>query len=177
MCDGKGKFAVDSYTGRVSDLTDRKPQSMTPEAREGELQRLGTSLTISEGNVDPEESYGWEKARAHQIRSGSYEDLRQALEMLRMHDTKAWDHIVWVYGELPVEMSRHRKAVDELYIGRLSKLMPRKVRIPREHYEAERQRRIDTALEMRKGGATSEEISLEVLVPADRVDELLRKSV
>src|SRR6185312_8313056 len=89
-CDGKGKFAVDGYTGRVSDESARKPQPMAPEAVDAEISRLKSSLTISAGLTDPNEAYGWERARERQLKSGSYQHLERALETLRERDNKAW---------------------------------------------------------------------------------------
>lgn len=131
VCDGLQTIAVDSYVGRVSGQETRKPEPMTPEAREAEIQRLGTSLMVTAGTLDPNESYGWERAIASRNTQGSYRELQHALEHLRSTDHMGWEFITWVYGSgLEVEMSRRSQIRETELVGKLSQWMPSKIRLP-----------------------------------------------
>ena len=165
-CDGLKSIAVDSYTGRVADKDDRKPQPMTPERREAELARLQSSLTLSAGETDPNEAYGWERAVESRNRQGSYRELERALEWLRSDDHEGWLFITWVYGSgLDVELSPYARAREASYLGKLSDLMPSKIRLPRHLHSSLMDSKRETVRELIKKGLPLEEISELVLLP------------
>lgn len=165
-CDGLKSIAVDSYTGRVSDAQDRKPQPMTPERRESEIQRLQSALTISAGETDPNEAYGWERAVETRNKQGSYRELDRALEWLRSHDPLGWEFITWVYGSgLEVELSPYAKLREDSYVGQLSRHMPSMIRLPKHLHTSLMDAKRETVRELLKRGVTREEVAALVLLP------------
>lgn len=161
-CAGKQTIEVDSYVGRVTSSDARKPEPMSAERREAEIQRLQSSLTLAAGNVDPEEKYAWERARESRDRNGSYVELERALESLTPLDR---DFIAWVYDSgLNVEVSRASQIREAKIVGLLSERMPSRIRLPRHLHEElmdDKRRRVK---EMRRCGLTLPEISDRVLL-------------
>lgn len=173
VCEGVKTIQVDGYVGRVSSKDDKKVSSMTPEATDAEISRLKTSLALTEGKSDPNESYAWEKARERQYRSGSYRELELALENLRGSEPLVWEFLMWIYGELEVEMDRYSTVREDFAIGQLSKLMPKQINIPKLYREQIKAERLEKAKAMLKGGATIEEVAWEVMTSEKMVMDLL----
>ena len=81
---------------------------------------------------------------------------------------------MWVYGSLEPELDRYRRADEDRCIGKLSSLMPPKIRIPRREQERLKAERTEKARELAKSGASVEEISHIVLMSERSVQDLLR---
>lgn len=177
VCEGVKTIQTDGYVGRVSSKDDKTPDTMTPEATDAEISRLKTSIALSEGRADPNEKYGWERARERQYASGSYRELELALEVLRDREPLVWEFLMWIYGPLEVEMDRYSTVREDFAIGQLSKLMPRQINIPKPHREQMKAERMEKARVMLKAGATIEEIAWEVMAPERLVQDLLKKGV
>ena len=172
-CDGLKMIAVDSYTGRVTDSDARKPQPMTAERREAELQRLDSSLTISAGRTDPNESYGWERAVEARNKQGSYPELERALERLRWFDPLGWEFLTWLYGSgLTIQASRGSEIREAELVGQLSQWMPPKIRLPyRLHNELmdDKRRRVR---EMLRCNLSLDEIAERVLLSVKTLERM-----
>lgn len=168
ICDGLQTIAVDSYTGRVADKDDRKPQPMSPERLDAEIRRLQTPIN------DPTESYGWEKAVESRNRQGSYRELEKALEWLRSHDETGWEFITWVYSSgLEVELSSWAKLREDGYIAKLSDHMPRgRVKIPKRLHTDLMDRKRKTVRQMLKLGISKPEIANVVLLSEKTIEKL-----
>jgi len=176
-CEGLGRLAYDSYTGRVAGSDARKPDPMTPARTEAELQRLSLSLKLSEGEIDPNEAYGWERAIERRDRGASYRELSRALERLRSEDGVGWDFIVWIYGcGLEVELTPGAKAWEERLVARLAELMPSRIRIPKHLYEELKERKRLTAISLSQEGLEVSEIADAVLLPEHVVQQFIGKS-
>lgn len=174
VCEGRKRIEWDSYVGRVAGSEERRPAPMSPEQREAELARLGTSLRLSEGRVDPDESYGWERALQRRNRTGSYRELEQALQVLRAKDPRGLDFLLWIYGSgLNVELSDASKLVEERYIGLLAQRMPARIKLPYHLARdlAERKERLVLALS--RDNVAIDEIAEAALLSARSVQRIL----
>ena len=167
-CDGKGKIALDGYVGRVASSDDRKPEPMSPERREAELAKLKAELAID----DPEESYGWERARSSRDKQGSYLELERALEWLRERDPLGWEWLLFVYN-YPRPMSYNAEVREQELVGRLSERMPEKIRLPRYLHDDLVKRKLERAKVLLKEGVDVESAARAVLLPSRIVQSLI----
>lgn len=169
-CNGRGKLAFDPYTGRVSDERDRKPAPMAPERVESEIQRLSTSLRLSAGEIDPNESYGWERAVERRNRQGSYRELERALERLRDYDPMAWEYILWFYTPTVEACPGPR---EEDVIALLASWLPEKIRLPRHLAVELRERKESLVLALLDEGLDEAEIADAALLSVSSVRKIL----
>lgn len=174
-CDGAGKFAVDGYVGRVSQGRQTIYRNITPEAADAEIARLQTSLKLSEGQIDPQEKFGWERAREAQNAAGSYRELERVLEWMRMHRAQGWDFLMWAYGSLTPPLSRKDSKIENYLIGELAARMPAKILVPKQEWESLREQRKARIRELAQE-ATPEEIAEEVGLPVRVVQLMLTES-
>jgi hypothetical protein len=171
-CEGRGRISVDGYTGRVSDSGTRHVQGMAPERMDAEISRLETSLKLSAGKIDPEESYGWEKARASQNAAGSYRELAKVLEWLRGKHPIGWDFLLWAYGPLHPELSDNHRRLEEFLVTAVAAQMPREIKVPKREWEVLQEKRRSRVKQLAKE-ATVEEIALEVGLAPKTVTQML----
>lgn len=177
-CDGdgwrkrrKGDQAWDEYTGLpvATDAEPKKAEPMSPARLEAELARVHHDLILREGLVDPNEAYGWEKAREVRDREASYRELERALDVMQVEWPTGRSAVTWGYFGIGT-LSRD---VDELVVGWISDRMPGKIRIPSRLYRAQQEAIRNEIRRLAKSGATSEQIAAEVGVSQSRVRTVL----
>lgn len=174
VCDGLKSIALDSYTGRVSGAETKNPEPMSPERVEAELGRLRTSLRLSEGEIDPNEAYGWERAVERRDRQGSYRELELALQALRAVDPRGLDFLLWIYGTgLDVELTAGARKVEERYIAALARVMPSKIRLPHHLARELAERKEELVLALNADNLDIEEIADTALVSVSTAKRIL----
>ena len=136
-CEGRGKIATDSYTGRVTGSEERRAGAMTAQQIEAELARIERSFVLSEGRIDPDEAYGWERARERRDAGASYQELERVLQLLRARHQLYWEFIVWIYASgLDVELTPAAHAVEDDVVAWIAERMQGAIRVPaRQHKE------------------------------------------
>lgn len=174
MCDGtgwrrrrKGEPHYDEYLGtEVDTAATKRPEGMSPQRIDAELERLGHSLKLSEGLADPEEAYGWERNRERRDKGASYAELDRVLEALRAVRPFDWDFITWVYGSgLDVELDRVGRAWEERIVAAIAQVMSGAIRIPRREHEELKDRKRREILALAHQGLEAEEIAAAVPAP------------
>ena len=91
-----------------------------------------------------------------------------------MHHVGDWDFLMWVYGELDVELDRHARAHDELVLGYLGRLMPEKIRLPRHLYEELMDSKRQLVFDLVREELDLDEIAELVLLPVRVVEKIVR---
>lgn len=167
-CEGEKTIKVDSYVGRVS--SDRHTAPSTPQVIDAEIQRLAAYRNREAGGNDPNEAYGWERARESRDRQGSYRELERAMEWLYPLDR---DWIAWVHNSgLDVHLSIGAQKREERIIGLISERMPSKIMLPRHLHADLMERKRRRAVALLKDGLDASSVAVAVLLPERIVQAL-----
>ena len=143
---------------------------MTPEAADAEIQRLQSYRHREAGGNDPNEAYGWERARAARDRQGSYLELERALEVI---DPFSRAFLAWIYDSgLDVKRSKQSYIDEDKILGHISMLMPSKIRLPRHLHAELMERKRKRARALLRDGLDSVSVSIAVLLPQRLVEAL-----
>ncbi len=173
VCEGQRKIEVDSYVGRVSGADTRRPEPMSPAQIEAELERLALQLDRT-GRIDPQETFGWERAIQRRDRAGSYRELEHILAALRQVRPAAFDFLLWIYGTgLDVELTAAAKRTEEELVAAIAKLMPSKIKLPHHLARELAERKEDVVLRLSRDGVDIEEIAEAALLSVRTVQKLL----
>lgn len=145
---------------------------MSPERVEAELQRISLSLRLSAGGVDPDEAYGWERARERRDRQGSYRELERALERLREQDQLGWEYLLWCYNPA-VEATPGPR--EEALIALLASWLPERIKLPGHLARELSRRKHELIRALAKDELDEQDIADAALVSVSTVRKVLGK--
>lgn len=170
VCDGAkwrprrpGEPEWDEYTNTLVATSEqpKKAEPMSPERLEAELARVEHSLILSSGEVDPNEAYGWEKAREARDKGASYQELERVLGIMQMEFPEGRSAVNSAYLTDGIG-STLSQDLDDALIGWIADRMRGRIRVPKRFYEEQLAERRERVRAMLRAGVDEVTICKEV---------------
>lgn len=175
VCDGRkwrtrraGEPEWDEMTGQpVATSETRKPEPMSPQRLDSELQRVELDLRLRAGDTDPNEAYSWERAREARDKGTSYTELERVLGVMQIEEPIARSAINWIYF---ADVGASLPECDEsALIEWISARMRGKVRVPRAFFEAQQAETRAEAKRLLKEGSSDLEVARSLGISRETV--------
>ena len=143
MCEGagwrkrrKGDQEWDEMTGQLvaTAATKLKPIPMSPARIDAEIGRLQALQVAREGDIDPDEAFGWERQRIRRDQEGSYRELERVLDRMQIDWPEGRSTLNSMYLTEPAVS--YSATTELLLVAWVARHMPSAIRVPKRYHQA-----------------------------------------